>query len=92
MNVPFNFEYRNIPLKQRPKCLRLMSTEAMVIGGTSFQNDIIKKVGGVNIFEDIKEDYPVVSLRDVKEKDPDIIIFNRDDEEKAIEWFLGQKE
>lgn len=32
-----------------------MSTEAMVIGGTSFQNDIIKKAGGVNIFEDIKE-------------------------------------
>jgi iron complex transport system substrate-binding protein len=83
-------KFKNIPLENRSKCLRLMSTEARVIGGLSFQNDIIKKAGGINIFEDIKEYYPVVSLEDVKKRDPDIIIFNRNDERKAIEWFLKQ--
>jgi len=81
----------DMPAEKRLKCLRLMSTEAMVIGGDSFQSDIIKKAGGVNIFEDIEDDYPVVSFEDVYKKDPDIIVFNRNDEEKAIEWFLGQE-
>ncbi len=83
-------KFRDIPLRKRLKCLRLMSTEAMVIGGRSFQSDILRKAGGVNVFEDIKEGYPIVSLKDVKIKDPDIIIFNRDNEEEAIKWFLEQ--
>jgi len=81
---------KSIPREKRLKCLRLMSTEAMVIGGTSFQNDFIKRAGGINIFEDIEESYPIVSLEDVKVKDPDIIIFNRDNEQEAIKWFLEQ--
>ncbi len=83
-------KFMAIPLEKRLKCLRLMSTEARVIGATSFQNDIIKKAGGINVFEDINDDYPIVTLERVKEKDPDMIIFNRDDEKKAIEWFLKQ--
>jgi iron complex transport system substrate-binding protein len=81
---------KSILREKRLKCLRLMSTEAMVIGGTSFQNDFIKRAGGINIFEDIEESYPIVSLEDVKVKDPDIIIFNRDNEQEAIKWFLAQ--
>jgi len=82
---------KDIPLDKRVKCLRLMSTEAMVIGGTSFQNDIIKKAGGLNIFENIKEDYPIVSLNDVRERDPDVTILNRDNEKESVEWFLKQE-
>jgi iron complex transport system substrate-binding protein len=67
-----------------------MSTQAMVIGGTSFQSDIIRKAGGVNVFQDVEDAYPVVSLDDVKAKDPDVIILNRDEEEAAIQWFLKQ--
>jgi iron complex transport system substrate-binding protein len=81
---------KDIPREKRLKCLRLMSLEAMVIGRKSFQNDIIKRAGGINIFEDIEEAYPIVSLEDVKAKDPDIIIFNRDNEQEAIKWFLEQ--
>ena len=83
-------KFRDIPPEKRLKCLRLMSTKAMVIGGGSFQSDIIRRAGGVNIFEDIKEAYPIVSLEDVKARDPDIIILNRDNEEDAIKWFLEQ--
>ncbi|OGW75195.1 MAG: hypothetical protein A2Z72_03955, partial [Omnitrophica bacterium RBG_13_46_9] len=82
---------KNMPLEKRLKCLRLMSTEAMVIGGGSFQSDIIKKAGGVNIFAEIKDDYPVVTLEDIRERNPDMIIFNRDNEKKAIDWFLAQE-
>ncbi|MDY6862215.1 MAG: ABC transporter substrate-binding protein [Thermodesulfobacteriota bacterium] len=83
-------KFKGIPTDKRIKCLRLMSTEAMVIGGTSFQNDVIKKAGGINVFEHIKDDYPIVSLEDVKIQDPDVIVFNRDDEKKAVEWFMSQ--
>jgi iron complex transport system substrate-binding protein len=77
-------------MQKRLKVLRLMSTKAMVIGRKSFQHDIIKRAGGINIFADIKEPYPIVSLEEVKARDPDIIIFNRDNEEEAIAWFLEQ--
>lgn len=83
-------KFHDIPTEKRLKCLRLMSTEAMVIGSKSFQSDILKRAGGINIFEDIKEAYPIVSLEDVKARDPDIIIFNRDNEQEAINWFLQQ--
>lgn len=83
-------KFQNIPLRKRLRCLRLMSTEAMVIGGRSFQSDILRKAGGVNVFEDTEKAYPVVSLEDVKTKDPDIIIFNWNNEEEAVKWFLGQ--
>jgi len=81
---------KDIPLSQRVKCVRLMSTKAMVIGGISFQSDFIKAAGGINVFQDLKDAYPVVSLEDVKAKDPDVIILNRDDEDTAIQWFLKQ--
>jgi iron complex transport system substrate-binding protein len=83
-------KFHDIPTEKRLKALRLMSLEAMVIGGKSFQSDILKRAGGTNIFEDTKEAYPIVSLEDVKVKDPDIIIFNRDNEQEAIKWFLEQ--
>lgn len=82
--------FKDIPIEKRLKCLRLMSTEAMVIGGKSFQNDILKKAGAINVFEDINESYPIVSLDEVKAKDPDMIIFNRDNEQEAINWFSSQ--
>jgi iron complex transport system substrate-binding protein len=83
-------KFQDIPMEKRLKALRLMSTEAMVIGGKSFQSDILRRAGGINIFEDINEGYPIVSLEDVKAKDPDIIIFNRDNEQEVIGWFLEQ--
>lgn len=83
-------KFHDIPMEKRLKCLRLMSTQAMVIGGKSFQSDILKRAGGINIFEGIKEAYPIVSLENVKAKDPDMIIFNRDNEQEAIKWFLEQ--
>jgi iron complex transport system substrate-binding protein len=82
--------FHDIPMEKRLKVLRLMSTEAMVIGKKSFQSDILRRAGGVNIFEDIEEAYPIVSLEDVRAKGPDMIIFNRDNEQEVIEWFLEQ--
>jgi len=79
-----------LPL-ERPRCLRLMSTQAMVIGKGSFQSDIIARAGGRNVFEDIREDYPVVSLEEVRRRDPDVIILNRDDTKTACEWFMRQE-
>jgi len=83
-------KFQDIPTEKRLKALRLMSTEAMVIGSKSFQSDILRRAGSINIFEDIEEAYPIVSIEDVRRKDPDIIIFNRDDEGEAIKWFLEQ--
>lgn len=46
----------------------------MSIGSTSFMNDILKYSGGVNIFEDLSDAYPVVSEEEIIARNPDVII------------------
>ncbi len=44
-----------------------------VAGYRSFISDMICKAGGINIFEDIDEDFPIVSHESVISKNPDVI-------------------
>ncbi|MCX8093236.1 MAG: helical backbone metal receptor [Candidatus Goldbacteria bacterium] len=46
----------------------------MSVGGTSFLNDIIKRAGAENVFENTKQEYPKISDEIVIKKNPDIII------------------
>ncbi len=45
-------------------------------GGTSFINEIIELAGGENIFEDLRNSYPVVRQEDVILRNPDVIILS----------------
>jgi len=44
------------------------------VGSKSFINDIITLAGGINIFNDMKSSYPIVSSEEIINRTPDIII------------------
>ena len=44
------------------------------IGTGTWQNELIERAGGINIFADAKEAYPIVSSEAVIQRDPEIII------------------
>lgn len=46
----------------------------MTVGKTSFINDVISKAGGMNIFTDMQEGYPVISEESIIARNPDVII------------------
>jgi iron complex transport system substrate-binding protein len=46
----------------------------VTIGGLTFLDDLIYRAGGVNIFADLKKDYPVVTQESVIMRNPEIII------------------
>ena len=52
----------------------IWSGPLMSAGSTSWINDVISKAGGVNIFENVSTEYPVVSSETVVSLDPDVII------------------
>jgi iron complex transport system substrate-binding protein len=46
----------------------------MSAGGTSFINDVLVKAGGINIFGDESQQYPVISSETIVQKNPDVIL------------------
>ena len=52
----------------------IWSPPYMSIGKNSFINELIQIAGGKNIFDDIKEAYPIVSDEQIILRDPDVII------------------
>ncbi len=47
----------------------------MSAGASSYISDVIEKAGGVNIFADIPQAYPVVSEETILMRNPDVILF-----------------
>ena len=59
--------------EQRPKVLYIVWHDPLMASGSAnFQDELIKKAGGVNIITD--EGYPSISLEVVIQADPDIIL------------------
>ena len=46
----------------------------MSAGDTSFINDVLVKAGGINIFGDESQQYPVISSETIVQKNPDVIL------------------
>lgn len=44
------------------------------IGGLGFQNSLVKLAGGRNIFDDIKSDFASISIEELIERNPDVIV------------------
>lgn len=60
----------------------LVSDEPLkVIGGTGYLNEMIEKAGGINIFKDSKEGYPVTTVEEILMRQPEYIIIPSDDPE-----------
>lgn len=50
----------------------------MSAGSASFIHDVIEKAGGINIFRDTSESYPVISEESIIARKPDVIIIPSD--------------
>jgi iron complex transport system substrate-binding protein len=65
---------KGLPESQRPKVFYLTWHDPLItVGYDNLGEDLIVKAGGVNIFHDL-EGSPTVSLEDVIQSDPDVII------------------
>ncbi len=58
----------NIPLY-----LEISSTPLMTVGSGSFINDVIRRAGGKNIFDDLIQEYPVIDQEEVIKHNPSVI-------------------
>ncbi len=47
----------------------------MVVGGDTFINSLLKKVGFINVFEDAGR-YPSITVEDIEQEDPDVLFFS----------------
>jgi ABC-type Fe3+-hydroxamate transport system substrate-binding protein len=52
----------------------LIDTSPMVVGGGSFMSDLLKYAGARNVYADLAQPSPLVSLEDVAARNPDFVI------------------
>jgi iron complex transport system substrate-binding protein len=63
------------PAGPRPKVLLLVWEQPpMTIGRGSFLDDLVRRAGGVNLFEDVASSAGTVSIEAVASRDPDLIL------------------
>lgn len=64
-----------VPAGPRPKVLLLVWEQPpMTIGRGSFLDDLVRRAGGVNLFEDVASSAGTVSIEAVASRDPDLIL------------------
>lgn len=64
-----------IPAEQRLKVFwEVWDEPLMTTGPGTFIGQIIELAGGINIFADLTEDYPKISVEEVVQRNPDIIL------------------
>ena len=64
-----------IPAEQRLKVFwEVWDEPLMTAGPGTFIGQIIELAGGINIFADLKEDYPKISAEEVLKRNPDVIL------------------
>jgi iron complex transport system substrate-binding protein len=64
-----------IPQAQRVKVFYEVWDEPLTTAGPdTFIGQVIQTAGGVNLYADVKEQYPVVSVETVVERNPDVIL------------------
>jgi iron complex transport system substrate-binding protein len=66
---------KTIPANERVRVFYEVWDEPLTTAGAStFVHQVIETAGGVNIFADVKEQYPKVSAETVIERNPDVIV------------------
>ena len=62
--------------KPRPQALLAIWLEPLIAaGGSTFLNDVLRRVGADSITADLPGDWPRVSLETIVERNPDVLIF-----------------
>jgi iron complex transport system substrate-binding protein len=72
-----------LPEEKRPTVFRVMGfSRAATIGADSFQNDLFQVAGGRNAFPVAGKDYFEMDARELKERDPAVLLVCGDDEKE----------
>jgi iron complex transport system substrate-binding protein len=67
------------PAARRPKVLLLVWEQPpMTIGRGSFLSDLVRRAGGVNLFDDVARTSGTISIEAVAARDPDLILTTAD--------------
>ncbi len=65
-------------LPRRTAFWHVWSSPLITIGSRSYLNDLVEIAGGQNVYADMAAPSPVVSLEDVAQRDPDVILAGPD--------------
>ncbi|MGI8510488.1 MAG: ABC transporter substrate-binding protein [Gemmatimonadaceae bacterium] len=57
---------------------RLADRPPIVVGGGSFMNEMLQAAGATNLYAQIAEPSPVVSIEDIVTRDPDVVVIGGD--------------
>lgn len=73
--------------KKKRVYIELSQRPIVTIGAQTFLNELLEMAGGVNIFSDLKKDYPVVSQEEIIKRNPEIIIvLHPDNIKERLGW------
>ena len=64
----------NLTDAQKPRVFSIMWHDPLMSVGLGLRHDLIVEAGGINIVEELGEEYPLVSLEWVIDKNPEVII------------------
>jgi iron complex transport system substrate-binding protein len=64
----------NLTEVQKPRVFAIMWHDPLMSVGLGLRHDLIVEAGGINIVEELGEEYPTVSLEWVIDKNPEVII------------------
>ena len=66
--------------KSRPKVLFVVWYRPLITAGSgTFISDVIRRAGGVSVSDDLKSEWPLMSLEDVLQRAPDVILLPKTD-------------
>ena len=93
MNRDIELLKQNAPKVKKSVYWEIWSPPYMSIGKNSFISELIQIAGGKNIFDDIKEAYPIVSDEEILLRNPEVIIIpdNLQDGIEGIKFRNGWK-
>jgi iron complex transport system substrate-binding protein len=63
----------------------------MTAGPTTFTGDVIRRAGGINIFGDVEQEWPVVSHEEVVNRNPQVIMASHTHREKLSVELLSRR-
>lgn len=62
------------PVERKRVYIEISPRPLITVGSYTFLNDLIHDAGGINIFDDLDKDYPVITQESVIARNPEIII------------------
>ena len=75
---------RNVAGRPRPRVLYALSIDPpMAAGAGTFVSEVIETAGGSNVFADLRQLWPQVSLEEILRRQPDVILVPVDDSESG---------